>query len=279
MANPGQDEPRTTARETGKHLVNGLDATMERMRANPLRLVSWFLLLVWFGVTLLLYSLGKISTPQKGWAVFAWGGGVIAFIETFLRLIVPSWREPVVNSLVWGVMWIAVGFSLWYDSWDALGPIGIIALGLVAAGWVVFWQRKGLSVSMDDRLRRIRESPVRFITISALVIWFGVALLLMALDAIPGKITPAVGDDISASQRGWAVFAFGGALLFFLETIARLIVPRWRQPVIYSFMYAVVWLAIGLSLWYSQLKWLAPAVVIGLGLTLLGLLLPKPGKS
>lgn len=278
MANPGLDEPRKTARETGKYLVDGLDATMERMRSNPLRLVSWFLLLVWFGVTLLLYSLGKISTPQKGWAVFAWGGGAIAFIETLLRLIVPSWREPIVNPLVWGVIWIAVGFSLWYDSWAALGPIGIIGLGLVAAGWVILWQRKGPAKSLEERIKKIRESPVRFITISVLVIWFGISLLLMALDAVPAYVTPAVGDDIPASQRGWAVFAFGGAVLFFVETVVRLIVQRWRQPALYSFMYAVVWLAVGLSLWYGQLKWLAPAVVIGLGLTLLGLLLPKPSK-
>jgi hypothetical protein len=239
---------------------------VERMRGNPLRLVCWFLLLVWFGVTLLLYALGKISTPQKGWAVFAWGGGAIAFIETLLRLIVPRWREPVVYSVIWGVIWIAVGFSLWYDSWDALGPIGIIGLGLAAVGWVVLWQRKGLSKTMDERIRKIRESPVRFIAISVLVVWFGISLLLNAL------------DTISDPQRGWAIFALGGAVIFFVETLIRLIVPRWRPPAIYTFMYGVVWLAVGLSLWYNSLTALAPAVVIGLGLTLLGLLLPKPAK-
>ncbi len=270
MADPGQ--------QVEKHPANGLDATMERIRSNPLRLVSWLLLLVWFGVTLLLYSLGNISTPQKGWAIFAWGGGVIAFIETLLRLIVPSWREPVVNSVVWGVIWIAIGFALWYDSWDALGPIGIIGLGLVAAGWVVFWQRKTPAKTLEERVRKIREAPLRFITIAALIIWFGISLLLMALGTISPKITPEVGGDVSASQRGWAIFAFGGAVLFFAETVVRLIVQRWRQPVLYSFMYGVVWLAIGLSLWYSSLSALAPAVVIGLGVTLLGLLLPKPKK-
>ena len=228
--------------------MDGLDATMERMRKNPLRLVSWFLLLVWCGVTLLLYSLGKIDTPQKGWAIFAWGGGAVAFIETLLRLIVPSWREPVVYSFVWGVVWIAVGFSLWYDSWDTLGPIGIIGLGLVAAGWVVLWQRKGPAKSLEERVKKVREAPVRFVAISVLVVWFGVSLLLMALDTIPAQVTPEVGDDVSASQRGWAVFAFGGRGHLLLETVVRLIVTRWRQPVLYSFMYAVVWLAVGLSL-------------------------------
>jgi hypothetical protein len=266
MADEGQSELRNVGRQAAKHLVDGLDATMERMRGNPLRLVCWFLLLVWFGITLLLYELDKVETVQKGWAVFAWGGGAIAFIETLLRLIVPSWREPVVNPVVWGIIWIAVGFSLWYDSWETLGPIGIIGLGLVAIGWVVLWQARGLSKSLDERVKKVRESPARFVTVSVLIIWFGVSLLLNAL------------DTISDPQRGWAVFALGGAVLFFLETLVRLIVPRWRQPVIYSFMYGVVWLAVGLSLWYSNLAYLAPAVVIGLGVTLLGLLLPKPSK-
>lgn len=266
MADQEQSELRSSGRQAAKHLVDGLDATMERMKGNPLRVVCWFLLLLWFGVTLLLYELGKVETPQKGWAVFAWGGGAIAFIETMLRLIVPSWREPVVNPVVWGVIWIAVGFSLWYDSWDALGPIGIIGLGLVGVGWVILWQRKSVGKSLDERLSNVRKSPVRFVTISVVIVWFGVSLLLNAL------------DTISEPQRGWAIFALGGAVIFFLETLVRLSVPRWRQPVLYSFMYGVVWLAVGLSLWYSSLTALAPAVVIGLGVTLLGMLLPKPTK-
>jgi hypothetical protein len=240
MADPGQNEPRSGERQVTRHLVDGLDATMERMRGNPLRLVCWFVLLVWFGITLLLSAVGKIDTPQRVWAVFAWGGGAIAFIETLLRLIVPRWPEPVVNPVVWGVIWIAVGFSLWYKSWETLGPIGIIGLGLVAVGWVFLWQRTGLSKSLDERVKKIRESPVRFIAIAVLIVWFGVSLLLNALKTIEDP------------QRGWAIFALVGAVIFFVETMV--------------------------SLWYNNLTALAPAVVIGLGLTLLGLLLPKPAK-
>jgi hypothetical protein len=266
MADPGQNEPQSSGRQGGKQLVDSLDQTMERMRKNPLRVFAIAVLIIWFGISLLLYAVGKISTPQRGWAIFAWGGGAIAVIETLLRLIVPRWREPVVYSFIWGVIWIAVGFSLWYDSWDTLGPIGIIGLGLVLIAWVVMWQKKGLSRALDERVKRVREAPVRFIAVSVLIIWFGISLLLNAL------------GTVSDPQRGWAIFALGGAVIFFVETLVRLIVSRWRQPAIYSFLWALVWLAVGLSLWYNNWTALAPIVFIGLGLTLLGLLLPKPTR-
>jgi hypothetical protein len=111
-----------------------------------------------------------------------------------------------------------------------------------------------------------------------LILWFGISLLLNAMGAIDGRATAAAGGDVSASQIGWAVFALGGAAVFLLETLVRLIVTRWRPPVIYSFLWALVWLAVGLSLYYNNWKALAPIVFIGLGLALIGLLLPKPAK-
>lgn len=270
--------------------MDGLDTTMERMRKDPLRLLSWFVLLIWFGVSLLLMAFdvigakvtyepgGDISAAQRGWAVFAWGGGAIALLETLIRLIVPRWRERATYSFIWGVVWVGVGFSLWYDSWNALGPIGIIGLGLVLVAWTIVWQSRGLSVGLDERIAKIKQSPMRFVSVAVLIIWFGVSLLLMALDVIGAKIADNPAEAISATQRGWAVFALGGSAIFFLESLVRLIVQRWRQPVIYSFIWGVVWLAVGLSLWFNSWTALAPIVFIGLGLSLLGLLLPRPAK-
>jgi hypothetical protein len=278
MAEPGQNELSVGGRQSGKQLMDSLDQTMERMRHNPLRVIAIAVLIVWFGVCLLLLAVDKTLTAQKGWAIFAWGGGAVAIVETLLRLIVPRWREPVMYSFIWGVIWIAVGFSLWYDSWETLGPIGVIGLGLVLVAWVVMWQRKGLSKALEERMKKVREAPVRFIVVSVLVVWFGVSLLLNALDHVPGRFSPGIDDDVSASQIGWAIFALGGAAIFFVETLVRLIVSRWRQPAIYSFLWALVWLAVGLSLWFDNWTALAPIVFIGLGATMLGLLLPKPTR-
>jgi hypothetical protein len=278
MATAGQDGQNEGAGQKRKQLMDGLDATVERFRKSPLRATAVALLIVWWGICLLLYQLDKIHTPQDAWAIFAWGAGAVALTETLLRLIVPSWREPVMYSFVWGVVGIAVGFSLWYDSWDTLGPIGIIGLGLLLAASVAMWQRKGLSKALEERIKRVREAPVRFVAVSVLIVWFGVSLLLNAMGTIHARVTPEVGGDVSASQLGWAVFALGGAAIFLLETLVRLIVSRWRQTVVYSFLWGLVWLAIGLSLYYNSFKALAPIVFIGLGVGLAGLLLPKPAK-
>lgn len=290
MAAAGQEAPSTGDQKSSKRLMDTLDSTVERMREDPLRLVSWFVVLVWFGVVLLLMALdvikpkitpevgGDISAAQKGWAVFAWGGGAVALVETLIRLIVPRWRGPATYSFIWGVVGLGVGFSLWYDSWGTLGPIGIIGLGLILVAWVVVWQRKGTGMRLEEKIRKIKESPMRFVTVDVLIIWFGVSLLLMALEVIGPKMTPDAVGDISASQRGWAVFALGGSAVFFLETLARLIVQRWRSPFIYAFVWGLTWLAVGLSLWFNNWTALGPIVFIGLGLILLGLLLPRPER-
>ena len=108
MATPGQESQKADERRGGNKLVDGLDATMERMRQNPVRALAIAVLIVWWGVCLLLYAIDKIDTPQKGWAIFAWGAGAVALIETLLRLVVPSWREPVAYSFR-RVRWVSGG--------------------------------------------------------------------------------------------------------------------------------------------------------------------------
>ena len=67
---------------------------------------------------------------EKGWAVFAWGGAVIIFTEALLRLAVPKWRRSVMGSFIWGAVWAGVGFGLWFDEWEVIGPIVVIAIGV-----------------------------------------------------------------------------------------------------------------------------------------------------
>ena len=69
-------------------------------------------------------------SSDHGWAVFAWGGGVIVFTEAFYRLAVPAWRRPLMGSFIWGAIWLGVGFGLWYDKWELIGPIVIIVVGV-----------------------------------------------------------------------------------------------------------------------------------------------------
>ena len=137
---PGQPEPRDPNRGTGRgekqdekeqekkqEKGGGLD---EKYRRDPLGFVSWALLIIWLGVTLLLQNLDVIEENDRGWAIFAWGGGVIIFAEALLRLAVPRLRRSVVGSFIWGAIWVGVGFGLWYDKWEIIGPIVIIAVGV-----------------------------------------------------------------------------------------------------------------------------------------------------
>lgn len=90
MATTGQEALGTGGRKSGKRLMDTLDVTVERMREDPLRLISW--------------------------------------------LVVQRWRSPFIYAFIWGLTWLAVGLSLWFNNWTALGPIVFIGLGLILLG-------------------------------------------------------------------------------------------------------------------------------------------------
>ncbi len=107
----------------------------EKYHRNPLGFVTFALLIIWLGVTLLLQNSGVIPNDRQGWAVFMWGGGGLILVEALTRLAIPRFRRPLVGSFVWGAIWVGVGFGLWYDRWELIGPIVIIAIGVaVLAG-------------------------------------------------------------------------------------------------------------------------------------------------
>ena len=118
-----QEKEQEKKQEKGQ----GLD---EKYRRNPLGFVSFALLIIWLGVVLLLQNADVISDNDRGWAIFLWGGGVIILAGALLRLLVPAWRRPVVGSFIWGAIWVGVGFGLRYESWEVIGPIVIIAIGV-----------------------------------------------------------------------------------------------------------------------------------------------------
>jgi hypothetical protein len=123
-----QDEKQgEKEREKKQEKGGGLD---EKYHRNPLGFVSFALIIIWLGVSLLLMNADVITDTSEGWAIFVWGGGVIILAEALLRLAIPRFRRPVVGSFVWGAIWIGVGFGLWYGNWEVIGPIVIIAIGV-----------------------------------------------------------------------------------------------------------------------------------------------------
>jgi hypothetical protein len=134
---PEQDDPRPGDKrdekqdekqnEKQQEKGRGLD---EKYRRNPLGFVSFALIVIWLGVTLLLQNTDVITDDAQGWAVFVWGGGIIILAEALIRLAIPRWRRSVVGPFIWGAIWIGVGFGLWYDRWEVIGPIVVIAIGV-----------------------------------------------------------------------------------------------------------------------------------------------------
>jgi hypothetical protein len=130
--NQSRGNPRHEKQEKGQEKEQekgqGLD---EKYRRNPLGFVTFAVLIIWLGVFLLLRNRGIFSEDQKGWAIFAWGGAVLAFVEALIRLGVPRWRQPVIGGFVGAVIWTGVGFALWgSNNWDIVLPIVVIAIGV-----------------------------------------------------------------------------------------------------------------------------------------------------
>jgi hypothetical protein len=126
--NEKQDEKQgEKEQEKQQEKGQGLD---EKYRRNPLGFISFALLVIWLGVTLLLQNAGVIDDSDHGWAIFFWGGGIIILVLAVFRLVIPRFRRPVVGSFVWGAIWLGIGFGLWYDKWEVIGPIVIIAIGV-----------------------------------------------------------------------------------------------------------------------------------------------------
>jgi hypothetical protein len=110
----------------------------EKYHRNPLGFVVFALLVIWLGITLLLQNAVVIEDGDRGWAIFFWGGGVLILGEALMRLVVPRFRRPVLGSFIWGAIWLGIGFGLWYDRWEVIGPIVIIAIGVaILAGRLV----------------------------------------------------------------------------------------------------------------------------------------------
>jgi len=129
-----QDEKQgEKEREKKQEKGQGMD---EKYRRNPVGFVAWALVIIWFGVTMLLQNLDVFGMDNEDlqWAVFFWGGGAIFLAAAILRLLIPQWRRPVVGSLIWGAVWVAVGFGFWKgwedNIWEIIVPIVIIAVGV-----------------------------------------------------------------------------------------------------------------------------------------------------
>lgn len=111
----------------------------EKWRNDPLNAASWAAILIWAGIALLIENLGWLRGLEQleAWNLILIGAGLIVLVTVAVRLLVPAYRRPVMGSLIFGLILLAVGLGE-VIQWGALWPLVLIAIGvgLLARGLI-----------------------------------------------------------------------------------------------------------------------------------------------
>jgi hypothetical protein len=101
-------------------------------RRDPLSTFVWAAVLIWAGLVLLGDNLGLLTRFEglQAWSIIALGAGVILLAEVVIRLLVPSYRRPVLGTIILAAVLLAVGLGS-YISWNVIWPIALIVIGLI----------------------------------------------------------------------------------------------------------------------------------------------------
>jgi len=108
----------------------------EKYRRDPLSAIVWAIILIWVGIVLLGENLGFLPGFDLGgrigmvgtWDLIFIGAGLLVLIEAVIRLLVPEYRRPVLGSVIFGVILLAIGLGD-IISWGALWALALILLG------------------------------------------------------------------------------------------------------------------------------------------------------
>ncbi|MBN1955905.1 MAG: hypothetical protein JW900_12770 [Anaerolineae bacterium] len=102
----------------------------EKWRRDPLYTASWAVILIWAGIVLLLNNLDVLPYPERmdPWDFIFLGAGVVVLFQAIVRLLFPSYRRPVLGTLILAAVFLAIGL-------DGLIASGVIwAAALIVAG-------------------------------------------------------------------------------------------------------------------------------------------------
>jgi hypothetical protein len=101
------------------------------LRQDRLDSIWWGLVFIWGALILLAENAGWADQWSwwDGWGLFFAGAGVLSLIGAIIRIIVPSYRAKWVASIIFGVLFLAIGLG----AWEAAAWIWIAALLIVGA--------------------------------------------------------------------------------------------------------------------------------------------------
>jgi hypothetical protein len=102
----------------------------EKWRRDPLTAAVWAIILIWAGVVLLAANLGFLDGFfLSSWQLFFLGAAAILMLEVLVRLLVPSYRQPVIGTVILSLVFLAIGLGglvKWYLLW----PMVLIGIGV-----------------------------------------------------------------------------------------------------------------------------------------------------
>ncbi len=140
----------TTGQDTGQYQDN------RRSRGrDSLSTLIWALIFIWAGGVLLAENLGYLGALQTrltdlagvwsyfglaGWPLIFLGAGVLVLIEIVIRLVVPSYRRPILGRAILAVLLIGVGLGP-LTNWGLIGPAILIIIGVALLLRVPFRNR------------------------------------------------------------------------------------------------------------------------------------------
>ena len=109
----------------------------EKWRRDPIEAAGWAFFLIWIGIVLLAEYYGYLARFERleTWSIIMIGAGVLVLLGVLVRLAVPAYRKPVLGSMIFGVILLAIGLS---DVVDLSGPlVGAIILILIGVAIIV----------------------------------------------------------------------------------------------------------------------------------------------
>jgi hypothetical protein len=125
-----------TTQITGSDGVPRKSPDRDVWKSDRVNAFSWAVLFLWGAIVVLASSTTWHESYEwwDGWGVFFIGAGVVVTAEAFIRLTMPEYRWKVGWTLMWGIIFLSFGLSVFYGpAWLALVLVALAVATVVGA--------------------------------------------------------------------------------------------------------------------------------------------------
>lgn len=115
----------------------------EKWRRDPLNAAAWAIIIVWAGLVLLASNFRLLDWVPflETWSIFFLGAGAILLLEVGFRLLLPTYRQPVIGNAILAAVFLVIGLGDVFE-WQCLLPVAVIAVGFYLLFTGVFRRRE-----------------------------------------------------------------------------------------------------------------------------------------